>query len=37
MTGVQNIIKSGMLAGLNNVSKYNLTSTKYSKYYGIDQ
>jgi hypothetical protein len=37
MTGVQYIVKSGMLSGLNNLSKYNVTSTKYSKYYGIDQ
>jgi hypothetical protein len=37
MTGVQYIVKSGMLSGLNNISKYNVTSTKYSKYYGINQ
>ena len=37
ITGVQYIVKSGMLSGLNNLSKYNVTSTKYSKYYGIDQ
>ena len=37
MTGVQYIVKSGMLSGLNNLSKYNVTSTKYSKYYGINQ
>jgi hypothetical protein len=37
MTGVQYILKSGMLSGLNNLSKYNVTDTKYSKYYGINQ
>jgi hypothetical protein len=37
MTGVQYIVKSGMLSGLNDLSKYNVTSTKYSKYYGINQ
>jgi hypothetical protein len=37
ITGVQYIVKSGMLSGLNNLSKYNVTSIKYSKYYGIDQ
>jgi hypothetical protein len=37
MIGVQYIVKSGMLSGLNNLSKYNVTSTKYSKYYGINQ
>ena len=37
LTGVQYIVKSGMLSGLNNLSKYNVTSIKYSKYYGIDQ
>ena len=37
MTGVQYIVKSGMLSGLNNLSKYNATGTKYSKYYGINQ
>ena len=37
LTGVQYIVKSGMLSGLNNLSKHNITSTKYSKYYGIDQ
>ena len=26
-----------MLSGLNNLSKYNATGTKYSKYYGINQ
>jgi hypothetical protein len=35
ITGVQYIVKSGMLSGLNNLSKYNVTSTKYSKYYGL--
>lgn len=37
MTGVQYIVQSGMLSGLNNLSKYNITSPKYSKYYGINQ
>jgi hypothetical protein len=37
MTGVQYILKSGMLSGLNNLSKYNAASTKYSKYYGVNQ
>jgi len=37
MTGVQYIVKSGMLSGLNNLSKYNATNVKYSKYYGINQ
>lgn len=37
ITGVQYIVKSGMLSGLNNLSKYNATNIKYSKYYGINQ
>ena len=37
MTGVQYIVQSGMLSGLNNLSKNNITSTIYSRYYGIDQ
>jgi len=37
MTGVQYIVKSGMLSGLNNLTKYNVTDTKYSQYYGINQ
>jgi hypothetical protein len=37
MTGVQYIVQSGMLSGLNNLSKYNITNIKYSKYYGINQ
>eukprot|EP00924_Labyrinthula_sp_SR-Ha-C_P006340 snap_masked-scaffold_31-processed-gene-3.10-mRNA-1 protein AED:1.00 eAED:1.00 QI:0/0/0/0/1/1/3/0/238 len=37
LTGVQYIVKSGMLSGLNNLSKYNIKSVKYSKYYGINQ
>lgn len=37
MTGVQYIVKSGMLSGLNNLSKYNVTDTVYSQYYGINQ
>ena len=37
MTGVQYIVKSGMLSGLNNLSKYNIINFKYSQYYGINQ
>ena len=37
MTGAKYIVKSGMLSGLNNLSKYKVTSTKYFKYYGINQ
>ncbi len=37
LTGVQYIVKSGMLSGLNNISKYNVTSSKYSRYYGINE
>lgn len=37
MTGVQYIVKSGMLSGLNNLTRYNVTDTKYSQYYGINQ
>ena len=37
LTGVQYIVKSGMLSGLNNLSKYNIINFKYSQYYGINQ
>ena len=37
MTGVQYILKSGTLSGLNNIKKHNFASSKYAKYYGIDQ
>ena len=37
MTGVQYIVKSGMLSGLNNLRKYNVTSPTYSKYYGVNE
>lgn len=37
MTGVQYIVKSGMLSGLNHLEKYNITNAEYSKYYGINQ
>ena len=37
LTGVQYIVQSGMLSGLNNLSKYNITNKKYSQYYGINQ
>jgi hypothetical protein len=37
MTGVQYIVKSGMLSGLNNLEKYNVTDSKYSKYYGVNE
>lgn len=36
LTGVQYIVQSGMLSGLNNLSKYNMTNKKYSQYYGIN-
>jgi hypothetical protein len=36
LTGVQYIVQSGMLSGLNNLSKYNITSKRYSQYYGIN-
>jgi len=36
LTGVQYIVQSGMLSGLNNLSKYNITNKKYSQYYGIN-
>ena len=36
LTGVQYILKSGILSGLNNISKHNITSEKYAKYYGIN-
>ena len=37
ITGVQYMVKSGMLSGLNNLTKHDLTSPKYSKYYGVNQ
>ena len=37
LTGVQYIVKSGMLSGLNNLSKYNIINFKYSQYYVINQ
>ena len=37
MTGVQYVIKSGMNSGLDNIKKHNIASTKYVKYYGINQ
>lgn len=37
LTGVQYIVKSDMLSGLNNLSKYNIINFKYSQYYGINQ
>ena len=37
ITGVQYIVKSGMLSGLNNVTKYSIQNYKYSQYYGINQ
>ena len=36
MTGVLNLLQSGMLSGLNNVSKHNFTSQMYAKHYGIN-
>jgi hypothetical protein len=37
ITGVQYIVKSGMLSGLNNLKKYNITDSKFSQYYGINE
>ncbi|AVP88050.1 hypothetical protein phytr_11250 [Candidatus Phycorickettsia trachydisci] len=36
LTGVQYIVQSGMLSGVNNLSKYNITNKKYSQYYAIN-
>jgi hypothetical protein len=37
LTGVQYIVKSGMLSGLNNLAKYSVQSYKYAPYYGVNQ
>jgi hypothetical protein len=37
MTGVQYVIKSVMLSGLNNLTKYSIQNYKFSQYYGINQ
>ena len=37
ITGVQYIVKSGMLSGLNNLAKYSIQNYKYSQYYGVTQ
>lgn len=37
ITGVQFIVKSGMLSGLNNIAKYSIQNYKYSQYYGINK
>ena len=36
LTGEQYIVKCGMLSGLNNLSKHNITCRQNSKYYGIN-
>ena len=37
LTGVQYIAQSGMLSGLSNLGKFDFTSPKYARHYGIDQ
>ena len=37
LTGVQYLLESGLLSGINNLAKFNIKSTIYSRYYGIDQ
>jgi len=37
LVGVQDIVKNGITSGFNNLSKQDLTSIRYSKYFGIDQ
>ena len=37
LTGVQRIVKSGMLSGVNNLGKYSIQNSKYSQYYGVNQ
>jgi predicted site-specific integrase-resolvase len=37
LTGVQYIVQSGMLSGLNNLGKFNFTDAKYAQHYGLDQ
>jgi hypothetical protein len=35
LTGVQYIVHSGMLSGLNNLTKHNITSSVYARHYGV--
>ncbi len=35
MTGVQYIVQSGMLSGLNHLKKHNITSRMYAQHYGV--
>lgn len=37
ITGVQYIVQSGMLSGVNNLEKYNITNSKFAQYYGVNQ
>ena len=37
LTGVQCIVQSGILSGLNNIEKYSIQNYKFSQYYGINQ
>ena len=37
ITGLQYIVKSGMLSGLNNLGKYSIQNSKYSQYYGANK
>eukprot|EP01041_Mallomonas_annulata_P010295 gene10295-21488_t len=37
VTGVQYIVKSGMLSGLNNFEQYSILDPRYSQYYGLNQ
>ena len=37
LTGVQCIVKSGMLSGLNNLGKYSVQDYTYSQYYGVNE
>eukprot|EP01041_Mallomonas_annulata_P000424 gene424-762_t len=36
-TGVQYIVKSGILSGLNNFEQYSILDPRYSQYYGLNQ
>ena len=36
LTGVQYILKIGALSGLNNLAKFDIRNSKYSRYYGIN-
>ncbi len=37
LTGVINLMKSGLFSGANHLKKYNFTSKKFSKHYGLNQ